>query len=181
MRKASSKPRALLPAEPLPPPFRVTMSAKRLIAFEPGAGAASVRAILCSICVPTDLASTALRNSTAVGSSALNGARWRLAVPFPVSSQNVIMVPLETSPAKYERGSEGPDGAQTGYVERACVARWSWAFHAPSAPDRGHQDTASFLISEARTEQDMQIAQMNALGVLWGMVWARMAIGAVNS
>eukprot|EP00965_Chrysotila_dentata_P125343 4144279-Pleurochrysis_carterae.AAC.1 len=35
-------------------------------------------------------------------------------------------------------------------------------------------------MSEARAEQDMQTAEMNALGVLWGLVWARMAIGAVK-
>eukprot|EP00965_Chrysotila_dentata_P095586 3159384-Pleurochrysis_carterae.AAC.1 len=35
-------------------------------------------------------------------------------------------------------------------------------------------------MSEARTKLDMRIAQMNALGVLWGMVWARMAIGAAK-
>eukprot|EP00965_Chrysotila_dentata_P027775 923188-Pleurochrysis_carterae.AAC.1 len=36
------------------------------------------------------------------------------------------------------------------------------------------------MISEARAEQEMRLTQLNDLRVLWGMVTARMAIGAAK-
>eukprot|EP00965_Chrysotila_dentata_P157725 5210161-Pleurochrysis_carterae.AAC.1 len=68
---------------------------------------ASVTANECLIVVPTTLVSTAApRKSSAVGSWTINGGGW---LSLFQNILNSITVPLETSPAKYERGSEGPE------------------------------------------------------------------------
>eukprot|EP00965_Chrysotila_dentata_P258622 6213290-Pleurochrysis_carterae.AAC.1 len=65
---------------------------------------ASVTATECLIVVPTTLVSTACRKPTAVGSSTINGGGW---LSLSQNILNSTTVPLETLPAKYERGSEG--------------------------------------------------------------------------
>ena len=71
-----------------------------------GTTTAFVTATECLILVPTTLVGTAPRTSSAVGSSTINGGGWLSLVQNILNS---ITVPLETSPAKYERGDEGPE------------------------------------------------------------------------
>eukprot|EP00965_Chrysotila_dentata_P262504 6214588-Pleurochrysis_carterae.AAC.1 len=61
-----------------------------------------------SIGVATALGNTALRNSTTVGSSTLNGGNWLS--PSRTYRLKFMRIPLETSPMTYERGGSGRVG-----------------------------------------------------------------------